>query len=101
MIDPLHEDLLSPREATRLYPSGPDGKAVHVSVVYRHLKQGVRGVRLESIRTPRLATSRQAVARFFSQLSNQDGPRQVQSIRNTQRERAQDSVEHELDRLGL
>ena len=64
MIDPLTEELVSPREAAKLYPRGRGGKVVHVSRVYRDILHGHDGIRLESISTPRLATSRQAVARF-------------------------------------
>ena len=66
MIDPLTEELIRPIAAAKLYPRGPDGKPPHVSRVYRDLKRGCRGVQLESIRTPKLTTSRQAVAPILS-----------------------------------
>jgi hypothetical protein len=101
VIDPLLEDLITPSDATSLYPRGPTGKKVHVSKVYRDMNQGVRGVFLESIRTPRIATSRQAVARFFRLLTELSrSPRQPTSTRESH-QRAGDRVDQELDRLGF
>src|SRR4051812_46174754 len=102
MIDPLSEDTIWPTVAADLYPRGPEGRKVHVSRVYRDMKRGRYGIVLESIHTPRLATSRQAVARFFQRLTE---VRQSASGRTSQtepaRERANVEVERELDRLGL
>ena len=101
MIDPLTEDLVWPAAATSHYPRGPDGKKVHISNVYRDMKKGHMGIVLESIRTPRLATSRQALARFFARLS-QASQRSEQSGPAERFHRSQDlSVEAELERLGL
>src|SRR5690349_5080923 len=69
MIDPLSEDLIPPTEATSLFPRNRRGKRLHVTVIYRYMSKGCRGVVLESLRTPRLVTSRQAVARFIRRLS--------------------------------
>ena len=99
-IDPLTEDLITPAAATALYPRGPGGRKVHVSRVYRDMKIGVRGVRLESVKTPRLATSRQAVARFFARLSEGSRPA-VALSRHPAQQRNSNAVEQELDRLGF
>ena len=56
MIDPMSEDLLTPKEATRYFPRGPSGRYPHVAKIYRLVKEG----KLEHILTPKLATSRQA-----------------------------------------
>jgi hypothetical protein len=64
-IDILKEALITPPEAAELYPGGP----VDVSHVYRDIKVGHGGIRLEHLRTPRIATSREAVARFFAALT--------------------------------
>ena len=40
MIDPMVEGLITPAEATSLYPRGPNGKKVHVSKVYRDMGRG-------------------------------------------------------------
>lgn len=102
MIDPLVEDLITPAEATALYPRGPNGKKVHVSKVYRDMNRGVWGIVLESINTPRLATSRQAVARFFQQLSEASRPAAPAMHNDPARGRANHVVvEQELDRLGF
>ena len=69
VIDPLDEDLICPSLATRLFPPGPNGKYVHDSFVYRAMKTGCRSIILESTRTPKLATSRQAVARFIRRMT--------------------------------
>jgi hypothetical protein len=68
VIDPLTEEIIWPRVAARMFPRGENGKYPHISKIYRLMKTGCRGVVLESIRTPRLATSREAVARFFCRL---------------------------------
>ena len=100
MIDPLVEQLISPTVATGLYPRGPDGKKVHVSKVYRDMKRGHRGVFLESVHTPKLATSREAVARFFHRLGESyRSPSPVAAPAS--RGRKAEAVERELDSLGF
>ena len=101
MIDPLAEDLITPAEATGLYPRGPRGRKVHVSKVYRDMGRGARGVVLESISTPRLATSRQAVARFFRRLSEASRPLEPATRNDVGRTRPDSRVEQALDRLGF
>lgn len=101
MIDPLTEDLVLPELATGLFPRQPNGKKIHVSAIYRYMKYGCRGVLLESIRTPRLATSRQAVARFCRRLSEVSRPAAPASRNDVTKERANHAVERELDRLGF
>jgi hypothetical protein len=99
VIDPLVEDLIWPTEATNYYPRGAAGKKVHVCKVYRDMSKGHRGIVLESIRTPRLATSRQALVRFFARLSGASRmsvrPHADQLVRKNQ------VAEAELDRLGF
>jgi hypothetical protein len=57
---------------------------------------------LESIRTPRIATSRQAVARFFRMLSELHQPSgQVTIPSRAERGELDRRVEQELDQLGL
>ncbi len=102
MIDPLVEELITPTEATAIYPRGPRGKKVHVSKVYRDMDRGVRGVVLESIHTPRLATSRQAVARFFRLLSEASRRSVSPSVAApVSRGRTSEAIERELDLLGF
>ena len=101
MIDPLTEDLVLPESATGLFPRQPNGKKIHVSAIYRYMKHGCRGVILESIRTPRLATSRQAVSRFCRRLSGVSRPAETAIHHDADRRRAKDEVERELDHLGI
>jgi hypothetical protein len=101
MIDPLAEDLIWPWEATWIFPKGSNGKHPHVSFIYRAMKTGCRGVVLESIRTPRLATSRQAVARFLQRLSAIGCPSSAPARGLEGRGRTNREVEIELDRIGI
>jgi hypothetical protein len=101
MSDPLTEDVILPGTATGLFPRQPNGKKIHVSVIYRYMKHGCRGVILESVRTPRLATSRQAIARFFQRLSEPAQPTGLLVSTPAARERENRNVEQELDWLGI
>jgi hypothetical protein len=102
LIDPLVEDVISPPQATRMFALGPNGKYPHVGFIYRAMKSGCRGVILESIRTPKLATSRQAVARFIRRMTEADQP-SIQAITRSRPDsgRSERRVEQELDRLGI
>jgi hypothetical protein len=101
MIDPLLEDLILPIEATSLFPRNRRGKRIHVSAVYRFMKAGHRGVILESLKCPRLVSSRQAVARFLERLSHHDNPSGSMSRCATARDQISRNVEKELDHLGI
>lgn len=70
-IDPNTESLVSFAEATKLIPSRRGGRRCHVSTIHRWSQQGVRGVRLEYLQCGGTrVTSREALARFFSRLTN-------------------------------
>lgn len=99
MIDPTKEVLITPAEATWLYPCNSQGKKVHVSKIYRDMTQGSRGIVLESIRTPRLCTTREAIARFFVRLS--EGPTGEVTATKAVARVHERRIEHELDRLGI
>jgi hypothetical protein len=99
VIDPMVEELITPNEATRYYPRSARGKKVHVSRVYRDIQVGHRGVKLEALRTPRLATSKAAIARFFRALS--DIPGQVVTSSTCRRARHEEAIERELDQIGI
>jgi hypothetical protein len=101
VIDPLTEELILPREATRLFPRCPKGKTLHISAVYRYMSAGVRGVVLESLDAPRKCTSRQAVARFLARLSSVGKPTPLLPRGDIAGRHADPDVEHELDRLGF
>jgi hypothetical protein len=107
MIDPTKEPLVlvaGPEPGIRgIYPRNPDGSLVSVDRVYRDIRQGRGGIYLECVYTPRLATSREAVARFFARLTEArtaaapDAGHQSLAAR----ERAKTKVEERLDRLGI
>jgi Protein of unknown function (DUF1580) len=101
VIDPLVEELITPSQATALYPRNSKGKKVHISKIYRDMDRGARGILLESLRTPRRATSREAVARFFRRLSEAATSGAPDTRHNAVRDRANPEVERELDRLGI
>lgn len=100
MINPLKETVIRPRVAVRDYPRDEHGRKVHISTIYRHMTIGVRGVVLESIKTPRLCTSREAIARFFLKLSERPERTLLQNQVLTQK-CGERRVEEELDRLDI
>jgi hypothetical protein len=71
MIDMLAEELITMSAATRRLPARSGGKRPHPATVYRWAKQGVRGVKLESIRCGgSLCTSAEALQRFCEALTD-------------------------------
>ena len=97
MIDPMSEDLLTPKEATRYFPRGPSGRYPHVAKIYRLVKEG----KLEHILTPKLATSRQAIARMFTRFTEGDRPAEPTIHTRAVQKQTSREVEQELDRLGI
>ena len=96
-IDPLSEQLITFAEAAGMIPPNRSGAKPHVSQIYRYTTHGLRGIHLEWIQAgPRRATSREAVARFFSALTVAAGgsPSQPGGPR-------QSDVGAELDRAGI
>ena len=70
MIDPLVEELLTLSEAARFCPRRRRGRKPHVSTVYRWATRGSHGCVLDTLRTPGgLCTTKEALRRFFSQLT--------------------------------
>jgi hypothetical protein len=101
MIDPLTEEIILPRVATGLFPRQPNGKKIDTCTIYRYMKQGCRGEILESIRTPRLTTSRQAIARFMQRLSEATPTAEPVIRSSATRERDNRAIEKELEQLGF
>jgi hypothetical protein len=100
MIDPNTETLLSLADAARLLPRRRAGKRPHVSCLYRWTTTGCKGVVLESLQCGGTrVTSREALARFFEQLTCADNPRTDRSP--DRRQRAARAAERELEREGL
>lgn len=70
MISVSHEDLIPLREAPRHLPGRANGKRLHVSAVYRWVKHGVKGIRLETVSIGGTTyTSAEALQRFADQLT--------------------------------
>src|SRR3954451_11871564 len=70
MIDSTAETLLSLAQAAEQLPRRRRGRKTHVSTLYRWTTAGCRGVRLDTIQVGATrCTSREALQRFFEQLS--------------------------------
>lgn len=70
--DLMVEGLISCSKAARCVPA-LDGRPPHPSTIFRWMKDGVRGVRLEYANVGRkLATSEAALARFFAAVAAAD-----------------------------
>lgn len=75
-IDLDKEQILSLTEATRAIPAR-NGRKPGVATLWRWCRKGVKGVQLDYVRMGRgIATSREALSRFFHALAEAD--RQVQ-----------------------
>ncbi len=73
-IDIENEQLLTLTEATKVLPR-LNGRQPAISTLWRWCRKGVRGVRLEYVRIGRnIATSREALGRFFNALARADQP---------------------------
>ena len=68
------EEVMSLTEATKVLPK-VSGKRPAISTLWRWCRKGLRGVHLEYVRVGRnIATSRQAMGRFFVALAENDPP---------------------------
>lgn len=73
-IDPNKEDLLSLTEATKVIPP-VNSKRLARSTLWRWCRKGLRGIHLDYVRVGRdIATSREAMSRFFVALAEADEP---------------------------
>lgn len=101
MIDTQAETLLSLSHAARSIP-GRSGCGVHVATVWRWVKRGVRGVRLETILIGGIRhTSQEALQRFF-EATTAAASGGVPSVRTTsQRQKAVEAAERELRAAGI
>ena len=73
-IDPNKEELLSLTEATKVLPR-VNGKRPARSTLWRWCRKGLRDVHLEYVRVGRdIATTREALNRFFVALAEADEP---------------------------
>jgi hypothetical protein len=72
MISENNETLISLKQAARMVPTF-DGNTIHSATVWRWCKKGFKGIRLEYVRAGRrIATSREAMNRFFKNLTKLD-----------------------------
>lgn len=106
MIDITREELISCREASRLFPPGRRGKRPHRSTIFRWITAGVRGICLESLSLPGgRATSREAIARFLNELTKLDereNPfRQPTAPSLDRRRKRLADAERQLDEMGI
>jgi hypothetical protein len=70
-IDIVNEKLISPTEYTKMRPSGRNGRPMSLATVYRHMFQGVKGIRLEHVKIGgNTYTSVEAVQRFVERLTS-------------------------------
>ncbi len=66
----LNEDVRALAEWPACLPTRRGGRKIHTSTLYRWALHGVRGVKLESLQLGgTLATSREALERFFGELA--------------------------------
>jgi hypothetical protein len=73
MIDINKETLISISDTPKHLPRRRNGKTVHISAVYRWLKKGIKGIRLESARIAGTTyTSLEALQRWSDALTNAD-----------------------------
>ena len=104
MIDINKETLISISDTPKHLPRRPNGKTVHVSVVYRWLKKGIKGIRLESARIGRCTyTSLEALQRWSDALTNADESPEEERLQTPRsRERQIDKATEQVGRqLGI
>jgi len=109
-IDIQNETILSLTEATKVLPR-VNGKRPAVSTLWRWCRKGLRGVQLEYIRMGRnIATSREALNRFFTALADADEPveqnlagtrRRTRPTPTAARQRALDTADRILSEAGI
>ena len=103
MIDFETEEIVPLAAAAKWLPS-MRGKAPHVCTLYRWTKAGVKGVRLEIIKIGgTTCTSREALARFFQQLTygDREPPPPSRFRTPAQRKRDQARAARILDEAGI
>ena len=99
MIDLSKENVLSLTEATKHLPRRRKGKRPHVATLYRWAQQGIRGVRLETIRVGgTMCTSLESLQRFCQQLTQAGAP--SAEVPPSRRQSA-DRADRELEEMGI
>ena len=106
-IDVRSEKLISLAEAATRFPRYRAGRPISVSTVRRYATSGRRGIVLETVHTPQLATSVEAVERFIDRLTVKLQPAVIKNRlmgdvgQQATRANRQESVERALDALGI
>lgn len=109
-IDINNENIVSLTEATKILPT-LNGRRPAISTLWRWCRRGLRGVQLEYIRVGRnIATSREALNRFFERLAIADEelaagtsrpPRDANQPTPAAARRAQEEAERGLKEAGI
>lgn len=103
------ENVVSLTEATRIIPPR-NGKRVAISTLWRWCRKGINGVRLDYIRMGRnIATSSEAIGRFFEALAQADKPladapvqeKPLWSNTPASRRASIQNAKRKLDQLGI
>ena len=108
MIDTSKEELLSMSQAAKACPK-VDGKRPHSSSIWRWVKKGVKGVRLEHVCVGRrICTTREALARFMHELAQAPPPpcryevlQKPKTRTETQRDQAMARARRSLENRGV
>jgi hypothetical protein len=103
MIDLKSETVIRLADCPAYLPKAPSGRRLHKNALYRWVRAGVRGVRLEAISVGGiLCTSVEALQRFCDALTAQEFPNLVSPPQTSrQRQRASAAAEKELEAAGL
>src|SRR5438094_291072 len=97
MIDPLTEEILTFAQATQRLPHLQRERPVHVSTLWRWAMQGLRGIKLDSLKIGGTrVTSAEALQRFIAALNAATPPADP-----TPGGRHEEALDRELDRLGI
>ena len=109
-IDIGQEEIISLTEATKVMPQ-VNGKRPAISTLWRWCRKGVRGVYLEYVRVGRnIATSREAMGRFFVALAESDPPlpstmvgisKKLPPATPKSRQRAIEAAERRMAKAGI
>ena len=108
-IDINQETVVSLTEATKILPK-INGKRPAISTLWRWCRKGLRGTQLEYVRIGRnIATSREALNRFFTALAeadepvdgNRSAPRQRTKIDSRQQRASLEAADRVLERAGI
>lgn len=107
-IDIEKEQVVSLTEATKIMPKR-NGKRPAIATLWRWCRKGIQGIHLEYIRMGRnLATSREAINRFFNALADADRsaapatkPSEPLAVSSAVRQTSLDQADRILERAGI